>query len=391
MISHQKIAILIESSCVHGQDLLLGIARFASFKRTWELVLMPPYYVSDSKLEKMSFIWLKKENINGIIYSSSIYPREILDLNIPCIITTYMVDSTPPWPNIITNSQNITQIAADYFLKKGFKNFAFCGFDRYQWSRERGELFQKTIQKAGYKVDIYTRPESKIANMWRNEQKVATEWLMHLPKPVAILTCNDVRGQFLAELCKITDLSIPEQVSILGIDNDEVVCGICNPPLSSVDMNTRKAGFEAAKLLDAIICGKKANNQKIIVEPINIVERGSTDVLAVEDAHIAAALKYIRDNAKKPIQIQDVAQHVSTSVRTLQRHFHKFLGRSIGKEIKRARVERIAQLLLETDLSIYQIASEYGFSDSTHMVRLFKSIKKITPSKYRKNNSSRIY
>jgi LacI family transcriptional regulator len=385
----RKIAILIESSCVHGQELLLGIARFASIKRTWELVTTSPYHLSESGPQKRSFTWLKRENIEGVIYSSSIYPEDILALNIPCIITTYMVERTPPWPNIIPNSEKICKMAADFFLNKGFKNFAYCGFDLYPWSRQRAEIFQKEITKAGYSVDIYKRPKSKIVGMWENEQKYATDWLKKIPKPVAILTCNDVRGHFLAELCKNTDLKIPDEVSILGIDNDEVVCGICNPPLSSIDMNTRKAGFEAAKLLDSILSGTKANNQKIIVEPTYILERGSTDILAVENQDVAKALKYIRENAKELIQISDVAQHVSASVRTLQRHFNEVLGRSIGKEIKRVRIERISQMLLETDLTIYQISDEFGFSDSTHMIRLFKNIKKITPSEYRKKYAYR--
>ena len=123
-----KIAIIIESSCVHGQDLLVGIARFASIKRTWELVTTPPYHLSESGPEKRSFTWLKKENIDGIIYSSSIYPKEILALNIPSVITTYMVNKTPPWPNIIPNSTKICEMSAEYFMQKGFRNFGYCVF-----------------------------------------------------------------------------------------------------------------------------------------------------------------------------------------------------------------------------------------------------------------------
>ncbi|RLI85048.1 MAG: transcriptional regulator, partial [Archaeoglobales archaeon] len=321
-----------------------------------------------------------------IIYSSIVYPKEILKLNLPSIIATYTVNQIPPWPNIIVNNKKVSKMAADFFLNKGFKHFGYCGFDYFPWSQERSAYFNTEIRKAGHAAHIYKKPKSKIYNMWKYEQDSVKNWLKSLPKPVAVLASNDLRGQFILELCKTSGLNVPDEIAVLGIDNDKVVCSISSPPLTSININYQKAGFEAAQLLEKLMNGQKSQKQQIIIEPTTIITRRSTDTLAIDDKDIATALSFIRENANIPLQVDEVAQEVLISKRTLQRKFKKSIGHSIGYEIKKTRMEKIANILIETDRPVYRIANELGYNDCTNMVRSFRQFMELTPQAYRRKH-----
>jgi LacI family transcriptional regulator len=215
-------------------------------------------------------------------------------------------------------------------------------------------------------------------------QNQLVEWLKELPKPIAILASCDILGCHLSNLAKDAGLDIPDEIAVMGVNNDQAMCNICDPPLSSIAFNFKKAGYNASKLLDRIISGQeKMEGQLIEILPTHVESRGSTDIFAISDPDIVQALKYIRQKSNEPLQVDEIANHVCISKRSLQLKFQKELGRSIHKEIVQAHFEIARGLLFETDLTIDEIAIRSGFHYTSNMRRAFKQITGVLPQKYR--------
>ena len=214
------------------------------------------------------------------------------------------------------------------------------------------------------------------------------KWLKDLPKPVGIFACNDDRGQHVLEVCKLINLKVPEEVAVLGVDNDPLICELEDPPLASIALNVESAGFAAAKLLDRLINKKKIVGKQIMVKPSHVVQRQSSDILAVDDSEVASAIKYIKNNARNKILVKDIVGTTGISRRTLEKRFQKTVHRSIYNEIQQVRVELISKLLIETDLPISQITALFNFTDVEHVSRFFKREKGIGLREFRKHHKS---
>ena len=211
------------------------------------------------------------------------------------------------------------------------------------------------------------------------------DWLKDLPKPIGIMACNDDKGQHVIEACKIAELRIPEDVAVVGVDNDDLICDLCDPPLTSVALNVEKAGYETARLLDFMMSNKKSTlNKNIVVKPTYVRTRHSTDIIATEDKELTKAISFIRQNFRKDIKVEDVVESTLLSRRSLEQRFRNKLNRSINSEIRRIRVEHISKLLVETDLSISEIAYSLGFSSAEHISRYFQREKGKCPRDFRK-------
>jgi len=275
-------------------------------------------------------------------------------------------------------------MAAEHLLERGFRNFGYCGFDDMYWSCQRGDSFIARIAEAGFKTSFYKQPKSRANRLWYREEAILAEWLRGLPKPVGIMACNDDRGQHITEACAKAKLDVPYEVAIIGVDNDDQVCDISNPPLSSVALDIEKAGFQASELLDRMMAGEKMKPQTVIVHPNRVVMRQSTNIVAVKDKLVSQALTYIHHNAKRLIQVEDVVKNLSVSRRNLHDKFMKTLARSVYDEIKRVRIDLISQMLIETDLSISDIALSLGYDNTNHIARYFKQKMGISPVDYRK-------
>jgi LacI family transcriptional regulator len=220
-------------------------------------------------------------------------------------------------------------------------------------------------------------------------QQKLIEWLKQLPKPTAMLVSCDILACHLINVVKEAGLNIPEQIAILGVNNDQTLCNICDPPLSSIALNFKVAGYKAAKLLDRIISGKETmKGQCIDIQPTHVESRGSTDIFAIDDPDIVQALKYIKLNSNKPIQVDEVAAHICVSKRSLQLKFQKALGRSIHEEIVQAHFEVAKAMLVETGLTIDEIARRSGFHYTSNMRRTFRQLTGLLPQKYRQQYRS---
>lgn len=373
----KKIVLLVETSRAFGRQLIIGIARYSKLYGPWS------FYKEPIDL-KSSIPHLTSWKPDGIIMRDSLITKELLKLNIPTIIAIHNSTYPKNLPTIKTDSKKIAKMASQHFLEKGLRKIAFCGFDDYEWSRERGKYFSIFNQEAGYQTHMYIQRKGIKNRDWENEQRHVSEWIERLPKPVGIFACNDDRGQHILEVCKLMHLKVPEDIAVLGVDNDLMVCDLGDPPLTSIALNVESAGFEAAKLMDQMITSKTLSGGQILVSPLHLVQRQSSDILEVSDPEVNQAINFIKKNAQNKILVEDVVEETNLSRRTLERRFKHTIRRSIYGEIKRVRIELIAKMLIETDLPISHISSLFNFTDVEHISRYFKIEKNIGLREFRK-------
>ncbi len=385
-----RVILLIETSRAYGRGLLCGIAEYSRVHGPWSFQKKPYRYAYGGRRATRDVLRrLRRSDADGIIGHAidarSI--RRVIQAGIP-VVAQGAQESIPGLINTVCDDDAIGEIAAAHLLDRGFANFAYCGFDYMPWSQRRRESFVKRIAQAGFAVCTYEQSRSR-GQPWTVEQTRIADWLKSLPKPVGLMACNDDRSEHVAEACKIAGLSVPEQVAIVGVDNDELVCGLSDPPLSSIALNCEKAGYEAAKLLDTLMKEEKLAQRTIIIRPTHVVSRRSTNILAIEDKELAMAACFIRENCTKPIQVSDVVGAVSMSRRGLEERFREVLRRSIYEEIRRVRVARVARMLVETDLPVSEIAEALSFRGADHIGRFFRKEMKTSPIAYRKEHRYR--
>jgi LacI family transcriptional regulator len=378
----KRIVLLVETSREFGRQLIMGIARYSRLNGPWS------FYKEQIGL-KSSIPHLTRWRPDGIIMRDSLLTQELLKLKIPTILAIHDSSNPKHLPVIKTDSPSIAKMASDHLIQKGFRNFAFCGFDNYDWSDGRKKYFDQFNDEAGYQTHVYSSPKGNKINDWENEQRRIIEWIKTLPKPVGMLTCNDDQGQRILEVCKLTGFRVPDDVAVIGVDNDPMICEIADPPLSSVALNVESAGYETAKLLDELINNRKLEGRQITVSPTHVVQRQSTDILAVNDPEVASAIRFIKENARNKILVNDVVKTTRVGRRTLEQRFQKTIHRSVYDEIRQNRVEWISRLLIETNLPISHITSLFNFTDVEHISRYFKKEKGIGLREFRKLHQPR--
>jgi len=380
--------LLIETSCAYGRRLLRGIGKYSRLHGPWAFYRAAPFYRERHSREKLLSM-LKDWGADGLVIREPKQNQAIIEMGLPTIISPKIDNKIPGLPVIYTDCKGVGRLAAEHLLERGFKEFAFCGFDEMIWSRQRADSFERRISEAGFQAYRYQHPKSGRLRSWENEQASIAEWLSTLPKPAGLMACNDECGQNVIEACKIANIHVPEELAIIGVDNDELVCDLSDPPLSSVALNTERAGYEAAELLDQLMHGENMADQIIIDKATYIEKRMSSDILAISDPDVAGAVHFIRQNARKTIRVSDVVDAIATSRRTLQQRFRNTLGRSIHEEIRRVRIEQVKRMLMETNLSISQVATALGYAGVEHFARYFKKETDLTPREYRKRYCAR--
>lgn len=369
-----------------GRGIASGIAEYSRLRGPWSFFRMPPYYRLYS--EKKIFLPGKHRlPIDGIIayVDSPEQAKYIKELGLPAIVI-YVTEPIKGLINVVTDGESIGRIGAEHLLERGFKNFAYCGYDDIHWSCSRGESFSKSLSEAGFSVNFYHQPKLHSARVWELELNVLSEWLESLPKPIGLMACNDNRAQDVTEVCKINGIRIPEQISVLGVDDDYTVCELSDPPLSSIPLNTVSAGYQAAELLGKLMAGRKVSTEQIIIYPQPVQTRRSTDIMAIDNKDVALAMNFIHRNSKRLIQVSDVAEATGVSLRVLQTEFQKVLGRKIIDEIKSTRSRHIARILIDTDMPISRIAEEFGYSSFANIARYFRKQMGMTLVQYRKKH-----
>jgi len=376
-----KVILRIETSRACGRGILRGIAKYCRLCNVWRLSQKPPFYLIDGESEELS--WPENWVADGMIISQPEVPETIMKIGVP-IIGIDVREKIPNMPNIIGDADSIAQMAASHFFERGFRNFAYCGFEDIDWSIERGLKFDEIVTEAGFHCHRYRQTEKK-RRSWDDELFFVAEWLSSLPKPLAVFSCNDDLCWKVNQACQSADIKVPDDVALLGVDNDEMICLPSDPPLSSIALNFERAGFEAAQLLNKLIFRmEKSKSQKIVLQPTHIVIRQSTDTLAISDSDVSSAIRFIREHFNEPITVLDVVNSTTISRRSLENRFRQYLGLSINAEIRRVRIDHVAMMLTETNLTISQIAADIQYTDVEHLARYFRQEKGISPLEYRK-------
>jgi LacI family transcriptional regulator len=379
-----RVLLLIETSRGIDRELLAGISQYSSLHRSWSLYRKAPFYRTTSG-RKSILSWLKGVHINGVIMREFEGVTEgILALGVPTIIFRH-TERRFQQPCLLADERTIGKMGAEHFLDRGYRNFAFCGFNDMSWSLARGQCFLRRVGQAGFGVHLYQAPRLLSQKSWEKEPAFLAEWLKSLSKPVGVMACNDDRSEQILEACKLADLNVPEDVAILGVDNDELICTLTHPPLSSIALNARHCGFEAAQLLNKMMKGEKSGQRMISIKASHVVTRQSTDILATQDRQIAEAIRFIRMHGQEGIQVGDVGRAVGVSRRALQERFRQVLGRSIHDEIVRIRMETACRMLVETNMSVSEVAGSLGFSEIRYLTQCFRHIIGMSPLAYRKN------
>jgi LacI family transcriptional regulator len=371
----------MESMLAPRRFALNGLARFMQNHESWLVYLKPTF------AERALGHWLAEWNGDGIL--TTIHEEDKGELDHVRIPIVDLLGEFPQrgFPIVRTNDRLVGNTGADYLLKRGFRHFGFCELRNFFWSRLRREGFEERLRADGLSCQVHlSDPLGKGLGgpkIWEQHQQDLMQWIAALPKPAAVMTSTDLLGQQFLEACLRMQVHVPDVVAVIGVDNDEPICRLCSPPLSSVILDDEQRGYEAARLLSKLMAGEPPPEKPVLVPPAGVFERTSTDSFAIDDELLAKALRFLREHAHLHIGVEDVASALDVSRSLLERKIRKLLNRSINEEIVRLRINLAIQLLRETELDLHEIAPRCGFSSQAYMTTVFKGKVGRTPGLYR--------
>ncbi len=381
----RRVALIYDATRAYDLKVMAGVAAYLREGVGWSV------YIEETALKDQRLPVLASWHGDGIIanFDNPRVVRAVLRSHLAAVAFGSGYGWYDPGchiPYLFTNNAAIARMAADHLADRGFRNFAYYGGVRTRingWSVERERAFAERIAGRRHQCQAY-RDRRPVGRNWTPLQRALGRWLAALPKPVGLMAENDQRARLVLEACRAAGLRVPDEVAVIGVDNDELLCQLSTPLLSSVEQGSLRIGYEAAALLDRIMSGRKPRRTGIIVDPIGVVARGSTDILAIEDPKVAAAMRYVWEHACDGIQAQDVADAVEVSRSGLDAHFKDVLGRTIRASIRGAQLQAAMRLVSDTVLSLKEIAGKTGFRSVQHMTTLFRQAFGDPPAKYRR-------
>jgi LacI family transcriptional regulator len=374
----KRVALILGQDIGYCRGVLRGVQTFAATRERWIFRdAAPSMSVVDALRE-----W-KPAGIIAHIFDPEV-AEALLKLRKPLVNVT----STLPLniPLVEVDHFTIGQMAANHFLDSGFRNFGYFGSKHAGFSVQRERGFRDRLESQGFSCSTHHAeylPRPSPSASWTEVDDGVRHWLMSLPKPIAIFASNDVPARELAEICRLIGLHVPEDVALLGVDDDKLECGLAFPPLSSIAIPSERVGFEAAQMLSHLMSGHRVACDRITLPPESVVVRQSSDIVAVADPDVGRALRYIRQHATKQIGVEDVLREVAVSRRKLERDFQRIIHRTIFAEIRRIRIEKTQRLLATTDLSMPAIAAQSGFEGARRLAVVFGQMTGMTPTEYR--------
>jgi len=383
-----RVAIWIETSRGYARGLIRGVADYVRQHGPWSI-----YFTPHGQFDPLP-LWLRKWRGDGILarIENRRAARILVATRLPLIDLSCRL---PDFRERIFGIDNrpVAQMAFDHLRERGFRHYGFYGVPRglHVHMDYRCEYFCQSVSRAGMGCEVFelrrirgTRPD------WEGEQRQLGRCLLGLPKPIGIMCCNDDRGLQLLDACRRVGITVPDQVAVIGVDNDEELCGLATCPLSSVDVDSQRFGRSAAAMLQRMMAeGMLRPPREVLFPPSHVVTRLSTDTLAVDNPALARALRFIRDRACQRIGVADVVQAAVTSRRDLERQMQAVLGRSPHHEILRVRIQRAQELLRETDLSLETIACQTGFRSRKYLGDAFRRETGCSPGAFRRQIARR--
>jgi LacI family transcriptional regulator len=373
------VALLVETSLASGREILRGVARYVREQGPWSLFHAP------RGLEESVPTWLGSWKGDGIIarITTPALAKLLQKLKVPVVDVLGLVPDCG-LPLVHVNDVEIAKQAFTHFAQRGFRRFAFFGLAGENWSQRRRDAFLEEARKLDASPAMFEMTRREIETTpWEKRQDQLAHWLKGLPKPAGLMVCSDQRGPDVLEACRRISIQVPDEISIVGVDNDEPLCEVCNPPMSSVWPNHFGVGYEAAGLLHRLMQGQGTDAETMLVAPRGLVTRQSSDVLAVEDAMVAAALRVIREEACNGISVDELSLKVGASRSVLQRRFSALLGQTIHDRLIDQRIKRAIELLTSTGLPMIEIAERCGFKHQEYMGAVFRERCGKTPRAFR--------
>jgi LacI family transcriptional regulator len=382
-----RVALLFNYTGNFERKIVSGVARYLRQHGPWDLHNLPPGTAPGAfRIDQ----W-QGDGAIAAIYGPrafGIAAEDFAKLPMPVVnVSNHVTDIRIP--RVVVDDHAVGALAAEHLLQCGLRHFAFSGCDSHGSSRLRRAGFLERIEAEGLAEGIVP-PSADLADCddWRSRPQAVDAWLASLPRPLGLMAWTDRRGLWLQQRCSRVGLAVPDDVALIGVDDDEVICDLGEPGLTSVPLPLQRVGYEAAELLADLLAGKPAPVQPRRIGPAEIITRKSTDILAVEDPEVAEALRFIRAAADRPISVADVVAAVSTSRRSLEKRFREHLGRTIHDEIMRVHLLAAKEQLVQTDLSVAEVAARSGFRTVEHFHRAFRRFARQTPARYRKEYRS---
>jgi LacI family transcriptional regulator len=379
-----SIALFMQGVRHYERELLRGIADYAKSHGPWQFYRNVPYLFG-RVAEPTELIRQWQPDAVIIRESSPHHYDALLETKLPAVYSP-TTECSQRMPNIVVNDIEVGRMAADHLHQTGFRDFAYCGVQSFFWSRLRGDGFAGRVLEHGGTLARFETKHGREFFSWDASHQHFLEWLQRLPKPIGIFCCTDDFSLLVQEACLASELRIPDQVALIGVGNDESICDLAQVSISSVQLNIRRGGYDAARYLAGQIESGKKNEeqfQNIVIEPTGIVVRPSTDAAESLDPEVAKAISFIRTRVNTKLRVDDVVEQVNLSRRRLYDRFMAMTGTSIFAYIQERRLEQFARLLLETDLTVSEIAYSMGEQSDTNVARQFKAHYGMTPMAYR--------
>jgi LacI family transcriptional regulator len=386
-----RVALLVETARGYGRGLLRGIVRYARLHGPWAFYVTPGDFAQ--QLPRM-----RDWGGTGIVarIENDAVARAILEARLPTIALDLTEAQAAPGsplaalPEVASDSRAAARMAADHLLGLGLRRFAFVGLPGRPWSDRREAAFIERIRDSGHEPLVYPGPRARGEASWEREQARLAEWIAALPPQTGLMACNDDRGRQVLEAARRAGVQVPEQLAVVGVDDDDLLCELADPPLSSVALDAEAGGYRTAALLDDMMRAPRRRRrgppERLLVGPLHVVTRRSTDIVALDDPEVAEAVRFIQQHACDPVRAADVIEDRLLSRRSLEIRFRRAVGRSIHAEILRVRLERARRLLLETDWPIPRVAEIAGFGNPSYLAQLFRRAHRTTPARYRRDH-----
>ncbi len=379
MMSRRVVAIFVDLPSAYGRGLLRGISRYAQLHGSWEMygdherIIMPIEDRSHWRGDGVIVQHMRPE-IEALV-SHDAWP----------VINVSDHGAADRFVSVIPDHAEIGRLAARHFYERGLRDLGYCGFSGHNYSRVRGDGFAAEAASKGCScTQIEGEGWQWEPQRWPERRAEIAAWIRTLPRPAGVFCCNDIRARHVAQICADIGVRVPEEIALLGVDNDELVCEMGSVPLSSIDLAAAEVGYQAAAMLDRLADGAPRPASPVLVPPVGVVTRRSSDVLAIADADVAEAVRYIREHAHEPMDVEQVVRTLAIGRRALERRFRSILGLTIAQQIAATRISKARQLLIHSNLAAPLIANRCGFRYVQQFNATFKRTVSMTPTAYRR-------
>lgn len=379
----KRVAILVDTSTTWGREIIAGIHRYSQECGNWELFVeprgleqrrwLPPEWKGDGVIARVGFVDLAKR---------------LKQMKLPVVNVSAITLPKVNFPRVVSDQEAAASLAAEHLLARGFRSFGYFSLLGLEYVTEHQRAFGDALRLAGHRCEVFAvQPHLGSEPTWNLDMKRLGIWLKGLPKPLAVFTWNSSSARDLIYACQRSGLAVPEEIAVLSGSDDELFCEVTPVPISAVRLHSEQIGYRAAEELDEMMSNPGANlQQEVLIAPRGVMERRSTDTLAVDDAAMVKALRFIREDPSRVMTVTDVARKAGLCRRALELRFQNLLGRTPAAEIRRVRIDHAIYLLQQTNLSVATVAERSGFSSPEYMASVFKSQLAKSPLHFRKQD-----